>query len=331
MPASVNIFQPLCDELTGKNRDLYLPASRILRVVPASRPEDSVYNFEQLSFNPIRVIPIASSRIRYARTFQQHAEVSEKIATLNFEVTPFTSFEVILDNVELSLTDGDVSVLTESTGCSPPVKCCSRDDITIIYKLTPNYAGFNPKDPVFVSILQISLRARVLISDECQPIILMEWRSNVEFLAPSKSIFKYPNGHLVPDAGTGLSARPNLLARDIGSPVLNRTSYLSKDHTVILSFSGPQTVQVGKAFYWEVFISNRSEKLRRFGLSAVPLLKNTSLKKHITKASSSSLASGVDEDVAAAVADDNIIYGKHKDATASETELLCLSTDITVG
>lgn len=330
MPASVNIFQPLCEESAGKNRGLYLPASRILRVIPASRPEDSVYSFEQLSFNPIRVIPIASSRIRYARSLQQHAKSCEKIATLNFEVTPFTSFEVILENVELSLAKGGVSVLTESTGCSPPVKCSSRDDITIIYRLTPNYSGFNPKDPNFVSILQISLRARVLISDECQPIILMEWRSNVEFSAFPENTLKQPDRHLLRD-GLHVSTRPSLLVRDMVDPAANRTSYLHRDHTVVLSFSGPRNVQVGKIFHWNVFVSNHSDKSRRFGLSAIPLLKSTNIKKHIAKASSSSFGSGVEEDVGVAVADDNIIYGRQKDATASETELLCLSTDIAVG
>lgn len=314
--------------------DPYLPASRILRVIPAPRPEDPVYTVQQSSSSPIRIIPVASARIRYSHPDKPTSSPSQ-VANLDFEVTPFTTYEVVLDRAELSLADGSVESITEPIGFTPPIKCRARDDITIVYKLTPDWEA-NPASPTdsINSVLDISLRVTVLISNDCQPRISMSWRTSVDFSAPLKRTSRPSSQDLqriirpmslpvVPD-----QALKERVSEPDSAP--NRTSYCPKGSRVTISFSGPLNVEMGKPFHWEVFIVNRSRRTRKFGLSAIPLRKRTNLRRHIARPSSSA-ASGKGREVAEAVLDENIIYGKQKDTTPYETELLCLSTDIKIG
>ncbi|PGH15549.1 hypothetical protein AJ79_02331 [Helicocarpus griseus UAMH5409] len=352
IPGSVNVFQSLTGGAYEQHSNPlpFLPASRLLRVVPAAQAEGSLYRVQQLTQRPIRIIPIASARIRYSR-LNTYSSKPTTIASLDFEVTPFTNFDVILEKTDLALFNGQVESLTTGSGIEPPVTCRPRDDTTFVYKLTPEYGmdiapspSPSPATTAAVYVLDISLGAVICISETCRPRICMQWRTNVDFSMPLNPTFGGPSQVLqrnnrpaslpmTPSQNGGGSIPPPTPGGSVGAPATHkrRSSYLAPDIGVTISFSGPSSVEVGKPFYWDVFIVNRGQKQRKFAMAAVPRRKRTDARKHIARPSSSSLASRREEDVAEAVTDENIVYAMQKNAIPYETELVCLSTDVRVG
>jgi hypothetical protein len=250
-------------------------------------------------------------------------------------VTPLIHFEVILGKAHLNLSDGNVENMTESAGFSPPITCRPRDDVTLVYKLTPKY-GLDPTPSTTANIcaLDISLGATILVSEECRPKISMQWTTNVDFSLPLNPTFGGPSQVLQRNnRPTNLPMTPTHGASTPTSGVLplNRKAYFSADIGVTISFSGPVNVEVGKAFHWDIFIVNRSGKARKFAMAAVPRRKGTESRKHVARPSSSSVSSRTEGQIAEAVADENIVYAMQKNATPYETDLICLSTDIRVG
>ncbi|EFE29854.1 uncharacterized protein ARB_03195 [Trichophyton benhamiae CBS 112371] len=318
-PASTNIFQPLT--ATGEDIDPYLPASRILRLVPSTQPEGSMYNIQQTSYHPIRIIPAASARIRYSRSTTVLKKLSTT-ASLDFEATPFTSYEIVLEEANLSLTNGTVEPLAQAIGFSPPISCPARDDISLVYKLISS--DFADGAPV-TSMLDISLKVTVLVSDECRPKISMRWRTSVDFSRPTNQSL----------GGVSNTLRRSVISRGSDQSTQEPTtpqvtSFAPTDHGVKISFFGPPSVEVGKPFDWDVFIVNTSTKARKFGLSAVPFRRRSDARTHVPRPSSSSSIKRADE-VAEAVVDENIVYAMQQNAAPHETDLLCLSTDSKIG
>ncbi|EEQ90363.1 uncharacterized protein BDCG_05483 [Blastomyces dermatitidis ER-3] len=349
---SVNVFQSLVENVPQgqSNPQPFLPASRLLRVVPAAQEEASSYRVRQIKQRPFRIIPIASARIRYSR-LNTYSSKPTTIASLDFEVTPFTNFDVILEKTELTLLDGQVESLTTDNGYALPVTCRPGDDMTLVYKLTP-VPGMEATSSTtaVVYVLDISLGATICVSDECRPRISMKWRTNVDFSFPLNPTFGGPSQVLqrsnrptslpmTPSqsggGGGGTTPAAAYAASAAALATNKRSTYISTtDIGVTISFSGPSSVEVGKPFHWDVFIVNRSEKAKKFAMAAVPRRKRADVRssRHISRPSASSVSCGRrDEQIAEAVTDENIVYAMQKNAIPYDTELICLSTDIRVG
>jgi hypothetical protein len=334
IPASTNILQPLSSDKAFPQKDPFLPASRLLRVVPASYSEDPIYNIQQESGHPIRVVPAASARIRYSR-LNTYSGRPTTVASLDFEVTPFLNCDVVFDKAELHMTDGTIETLSDATGLVPPLSCRPRDDVTLIYKLTPEYGPDpNPSTTVMISMLDIRLEAVIKLADDCYPRILMQWRTNVDFSLALNPTFGGPSQALQRNnRPASLPMTPN---QSNGGLPPSRTSFRERaysvaDMGVTVSFSGPDNVVVGKPFSWNVFIVNRSTTPRKFALIAIPRRKRADPRSHVARPSSSSLTSRMEDQVAEAVTDDNIVHAMQKSVAGQEGELVCLSTDLRVG
>ncbi|KAL4879530.1 TRAPP trafficking subunit Trs65-domain-containing protein [Aspergillus karnatakaensis] len=334
IPASTNVLQPLTTDPAFGQKDPFLPASRLLRVVPAKYNEDPIYNVHQESGHPLRIVPAASARIRYSRlnTFSGQPTT---IANLDFEVTPFLNCEVVFDKADLRLSEGSIEILTDSAGLVPPVKCYPRDDITLIYKLTPE-DGPDSSTTVSMSVLDISLEATIKVADNCTPRILMQWTTNIDFSMALNPNFGGPSQALQRiNRPTSLSTLPSQAAAAMGTPT-NRFSmrgraYSTTDMGVTMSFSGPPSVEVGKPFSWSVFIVNRSTTPRKFAMVAIPRRKVANARGHVARPSSSSMSNRRSDQVAEAVTDDNIVHAMQKSVAGQEADLVCLSTDVRVG
>lgn len=339
VPASMNVFQSLSQDPSMKDAAPYLPASRLLRVVPATQTEEPIYNIQQQSQHPIRIIPAASARIRYSR-LNTYSGRPTTIASLDFEVTPFASYEVVLQKAQLTLSDGLVEELSNVSGLVTPIPCRPKDNVTLIYRLTPEY-GPEPDPPTtaMVSILEISLGAIIQVASDCHPRVSMMWKTNVDFSTPLNPIFGAPSQVLQRNnRPTSLSMAPSHGASSSFSNIApsNRSSLRERAHSttelgMTISFSGPPNVEVGKAFHWDVFIVNRSGKARKLALIGIPRRKRADPKKHVARPSSSSTMSRKEDQVAEAVTDENIVYAMQKNAAPHETELVCLSIDVRVG
>ncbi|KAI9371201.1 TRAPP trafficking subunit Trs65-domain-containing protein [Aspergillus egyptiacus] len=336
VPASTNVLQPLSTDPAMNQKDPFLPASRLLRVVPANHSEDPIYNVLQESGHPMRIVPAASARIRYSR-LNSFCSRPTTIASLDFEVTPFLTCEVIFNKADLRLSDGSIEILTDGTGLVPPVTCHPRDDVTLIYKLTPDHGpDSRPATTVMVSTLEISLEAIIKVADNCQPRILMQWTTNIDFSMALNPNFGGPSQALqrvnrptslstLSQAGTANGG----IQTNKSSP--RESAYSATDMGVTVSFSGPPSVEVGKPFSWSVFIVNRSTTPRKFAMIAIPRRKLTSTKGHVARPSSSSMANRRSDEVAEAVTDDNIVHAMQKSMTGQEADIVCLSTDVRVG
>ncbi|KAE8135425.1 TRAPP trafficking subunit Trs65-domain-containing protein [Aspergillus pseudotamarii] len=336
IPASTNILQPLSSDNAFPQKDPFLPASRLLRVVPAQYSEDPIYNVQQQSGHPIRVVPAASARIRYSR-LNSYSGRPTTVASLDFEVTPFLNCEVVFDKAELHMSDGTIETLSDASGLVPPISCRPRDDVTLIYKLTPEYGPDpNPSTTVMVSILDIRLEAIIKLSNNCNPRILMQWRTNVDFSMALNPMFGGPSQALQrTNRPASLPMTPNQSNTAAGGPPsrssFRERAYSVADMGVTVSFSGPASVVVGKPFSWKVFIVNRSTTPRKFALIAIPRRKRADPRSHVARPSSSSLTSRREDQVAEAVTDDNIVHAMQKSVVGQEVELVCLSTDLRVG
>ncbi|KAE8394323.1 TRAPP trafficking subunit Trs65-domain-containing protein [Aspergillus alliaceus] len=336
IPASTNILQPLSSDKAFPQKDPFLPASRLLRVVPAQYSEDPIYNVQQQSGHPIRVVPAASARIRYSR-LNSYSGRPTTVASLDFEVTPFLNCDVVFETAELQMSDGTIETLSEAPGLVPPITCRPRDDITLIYKLTPEYGPDpNPSTTVMVSILDIRLEAVIKLSDNCNPRILMQWRTNVDFSIALNPTFGGPSQALQRNNRPASLPMTPSQSNVVGGTPPSRSSFRERaysvaDMGVTVSFSGPANVVVGKPFSWNVFIVNRSTTPRKFALIAIPRRKRADPRSHVARPSSSSLTSRQEDQVAEAVTDDNIVHAMQKSVAGQEAELVCLSTDLRVG
>ncbi|KAL4950607.1 TRAPP trafficking subunit Trs65-domain-containing protein [Aspergillus filifer] len=337
VPASTNVLQPLTTDPGFEIKDPFLPASRLLRVVPAKYSEDPIYNVLQESGHPTRIVPAASARIRYSR-LNSFSGRPTTIANLDFEVTPFLNCEVVFDKADLRLSDGTIKLLTDGPGLAPPVTCYPRDDITLMYKLTPEY-GPDSRDSttVLVSTLDISLEAIIKVADDCNPRILMQWTTNIDFSMALNPNFGAPSQALQrTNRPTSLSTRPSRANTASGEnqmrrPSLRERAYSAADMGVTMSFSGPPSVVVGKPFSWSVFIVNRSSTPRKFSMVAIPRRKVSNARGHVARPSSSSMSNRRSDQVAEAVTDDNIVHAMQKSVAGQEADLICLSTDVRVG
>ncbi|KKA16878.1 hypothetical protein T310_9492 [Rasamsonia emersonii CBS 393.64] len=337
IPASSNVLEALSADPLLRSANPFLPASRLLRVVPATQTEDPIYNIWQQAQHPIRIVPAANARIRCSR-LNTFSSWPTTIASLDFEVTPFLNCDVVFDKAELALSDGHVENLSNVPELKPPITCRPRDDVTLVYKLIPEYGPeSNPSTTAMVSTLDISLEAVIQVSDDCKPRISMQWRTNVDFSMPLNPTFGGPSQVLQRNnRPSSLSMTSGQGGTSSGVPPLKRSSFRERAHSitqsgVTISFSGPVDVEVSKPFRWDVFIVNRSMTPRKFAMIAIPRRKRVDPRKHVARPSSSSTSSRKEEQLAEAVTDESIIHAMQKNAAGQDADLISLSTDIRVG
>ncbi|KXG45661.1 TRAPP II complex, Trs65 [Penicillium griseofulvum] len=332
VPASTNMLQSLSIDKSFNHKEPFLPASRLLRVVPTTYNEDPIYNIQQQHGHPFRVVPAASARIRYSR-LSSYTGIPMTVASLDFEVTPYLTCEVSFDKANLQLSEGTIESLSDTPGLTLPISCRPRDDVTLMYKLTPEYGPeTNPSSTALVSTLDIALEAIILVDDDCKPRISMQWRTNVDFSVALNPTYGGPSPALQrTNRPTSLSVSTQVGVTPSHRSSLRERAYSVTDVGITISFSGPVRVQVGSVFTWHVFIVNRSNVPRKFALIAIPKRKRVDPRGHVARPSSSSIASRKEDQVAEAVTDDNIVHARQKSVAGQEVELISLSTDIRVG
>ena len=336
VPASTNMLQSLSGNKSLAQKEPFLPASRLLRVVPTTSTEDPIYHIQQQHGKSFRVVPAASARIRYSR-LNSYSGLPTTVASLDFEVTPYLSCEVSFDKADLRLSDGTIEPLSDIPGLSLPLSCRPRDDVTLVYKLTPEYGPeTSPSTTAMMSMLDISLGAVILLADDCRPRISMEWRTTIDFSLALNPTFGGPSQALQRNNRPTSLTMPVSHSSQQSTATANRSSlreraYSVTDVGVTISFSGPMRVQVGTPFSWDVFIVNRSSVPRKFALIPIPRRKRADPMGHVARPSSSSITSRKEDHVAEAVTDDNIVHAMQKSVAGQEAELISLSTDIRVG
>ena len=350
MPAQFNLFESLQDDPSLGGAAPYLSASRVSRLTPATNAvKEGLRPLRQYTKRTFGAVHAASARLRYSRLKGYEARPTV-LASLEFEVAPNVRCNLSLEKVDLKLARGSVEPLTTDSSLMVPLTCQPRDQVVLLYRFTPDEdLDMSTANTLHAKGLEISISAIALVSEDCQPRILMRWRTSVDFYAPLNPSYGGPSQLLqrphrpssLPVPATlgptstvvstaSSSAKGSLSGTDstssVGVDAGRYRASSSGEVGVTITFSGPEHVYVGEAFKWDVFVVNRSNKIRMLALLALPKSR-TGARRHISKSSSSSTGVREDDQVAEAVVDENVLYAMQKNALIEAAGLINLSTD----
>ncbi|KAI9755805.1 MAG: hypothetical protein M1815_004585 [Lichina confinis] len=313
VPAGINLLEPLQGDPTMAHVKPYLSATRVSRVVPVTRPPAKPSRrLESGLSRTFRTVSATNFRVRYAR-LHTHLPAPSVNASLDFEVTPLAGCDVELQGLSLSLEEGDVSPLVEPSHGSLPL-----------------------------AILEVVMRLKAMVSDECSPLITVRWRTSVDF-----SIASRPAGSVSPRAQLGAdeTAFASLMANDPDALEDSETE-IQADHSdnqadensaraamhsseeaqwsgMTITISGPPKVCVGEVFLWRVFIVNRSRASKELALMVMPR------RRRLTKAiGPQTLWTDDSSTLAEAVLDQPTLHQTQKATVMDPAEVICLTTDV---
>lgn len=352
-PLEANVLEPIRNMPGLRENPPYLAASRLERFVLKPKLTESKVRIEGLLQKTYKILPVATTRIRYSRT-SGGTSTLDMMASLDIELNTYVGAEASIEKAEMSLTHG---IVDDFMSESLPIQCRPHDLLTLLYKLSPgkSQSGIIRDDSNIVSsmptstldVLSTSVVIKMRLSDSCQPLIKMDWVTNVDFFQALNPSFVGPN-----QAIQQMSRPSNLPSAYIDNHHLNTKDLMtgaasSMGTAVTISFTAPkEPVNVGQKFSWQVLIANRSN--RTIKLAVVPLprvYRSTSqaqnfARRHAPKSSTASFhpterrhtRSGEEFDIAQAIVDENVVYAmQHSHHLPSETDLISLTPEIIVG
>ncbi|KAL8715255.1 MAG: hypothetical protein Q9220_001213 [cf. Caloplaca sp. 1 TL-2023] len=345
-PASTNILEALGTDLGFRGIRPQLTVQRLDRINKASPllvPEQVVRSKPQ---HPLPAFPAISVRVRYFKSGAFTGGQSV-IASLDIETSPFQDDQVQLMDVNMRLSEGVVEDLCTGTACKLPMTCQPRDSVVFLFRLVPNddrTPGLNSE--LRSESLDVSINARILLSNLCRPSIHMKWKTIVDFPTvlnpnyggPSQrmqrsqrpaSLLTTPSGETSNSASQGPDG--GLGEPKIGGQQQQATAIPNLGIT--LTLTGPKEVHVGQPFTWDVFLVNRSDKSRKLAIVVIPKRKAGEHKSHMSRTSMSAVAVGQRRDIdhADAVMDANRLYAMQKSNRKDAAQIVCLSTDVRLG
>ncbi|EKG19452.1 hypothetical protein MPH_03315 [Macrophomina phaseolina MS6] len=253
-PLSGNLLEAFTRDPALKGIKPHLSASRITKVAPAPSVERDL--------------------LRPLQNASRHLSI---FASFDFEVTGMSGYSLILNEVDLSLSDGRVEQCGPNLGSDSENTYKTGDQVALLYKLIPNNVSKDFTVPMNIHALDVRIRAKVLLSEECQPEVVIDWRTNVDIAHVLKSKLRVPD-HLLgrsahqrnvssinassPSKPTGPDSLPYLEAGQ-------QEAQASGDIDIAVTVVGPERVYVAEPFVWDVFIVNRSERARRLEFQVI--------------------------------------------------------------
>ncbi|KAL8975188.1 MAG: hypothetical protein Q9197_000580 [Variospora fuerteventurae] len=345
--ASLNVLEPLSGDVGLQGMKPQLTASRLVRININHDTTVKDQVIESRPQKPFPARPAISARIRYSKS---GAYTGRRciIASLDIETAPFQDDEIELSDVMMQLSDGSAEDLCKGQAINLPMKCQPKDNIVFLFRLLP----FD--DPTSDSgvrsnsrTLDISIDARVLVSDVCRPKIQMRWKTLVDFSTalnpkygtPAQALqrSKRPSSLSVP---SGMGNRgPNETSPMDVNDLSAASQHLSIPNIgLTLTFTAPKDVYVGQPFTWDVFLVNHSPKPRRLAMMVIPARSSGNYTNHISKTNVST-ATGKDEngigrshhDYAEAIMDDKTLYAMQKRLAKNDVGIVSLSPEVRMG
>ena len=351
VPASVNLLEPLSHDPLLEGVEPRLTASRLSRVQPLNRDlvgGNHVLKTAHTSRFP--AVPAISSRIHYTRS-KNHAGKASLVASLDLETSPFSNVDIELERIAMTLSEGSSEDLVGPHRPIPWV--CRPNDLAVcLFRLTLNTSLPDGPSASAAQMVEVSIDATILASQNCKPEIHMRWKTGVDFSAALNPIYgapgqsmqrnrrptslpvtpALPNSNTVPISTREDDEAPPLSPN--GSHTRQRAASIG-DLGVTVTFSAPKTVWVGVPFKWNVLVLNGSSRPRRLSIIAIPRRKRD-WKGHVPKSSTASQG-GIhlkEGDIADAVIDDNVLYAMQRNNVASSeprSQILCLNTEVKIG
>lgn len=350
IPGSINLLKPLSQDPYLNGPPPRLTATRLSRMQLDRGGYERKQFFQLVCNSSFRAVPAMASRIHYTRS-KNNAGKASLVASLDIEMAPYSSEDIQIASVSMSLSEGITEDLVNSHVSA--LRTYRPKDIAVfLFRLTlenspSNESSFNPGQS-----LDVAVDAIVLFTGSCNPRITMRWKTGVDFSAALNPSYGTPGQSMqrsrrpanlpFPPAATShsttsvtngdLEERP---PSPSGLPKRQRALSVG-DLGVTVTFTAPTTVLVGNAFKWQVLTYNGSSRPRRLAVIAIPHRKRDFKGHRSTPSSSSSGGAGktVKRDVPDAVIDENLLYALHKGASnllEPQWQVVCLSTEIRLG
>ncbi|KIW67876.1 hypothetical protein PV04_07091 [Phialophora macrospora] len=350
-PLEANILEPMRCMPGLKDNPPYLAASRLERVLPVTVAHKHRTHIQNVPSRRHKAVPATMTRIRYQKV-NNFSVTPSTIALLDMDVIPFVQIDATIRQVDLSLKNGRTESLMPGF---LPMECRSGDCLTFLYKLhqtqDPNLApGIGLSNPN-VDVLSIIIKLDIRLSEICQPVLVMDWTTHVDFTQALNPSFGPPSQPIqrqnrptslpvnnlngVPPAVTGFATS------------LQPTFDVTARSGVSISFTAPtEPVIVGKAFIWRVLVVNHSSKMAKIAIIPLPRIQRlvthaqSFAKRHAPKSSTASFHpserrhtnDGEDIDIAQAIVDENVVYAMHhSNSVPPETDLMALTAELRIG
>ncbi|KAH5653689.1 hypothetical protein HBI51_061910 [Parastagonospora nodorum] len=335
VPTALNLLQAFESDPALDGVHPRLSAMRINKIAPnsASVVKEMVRPIRNGQRPLFRVLPALIWRIRYTRVHTSLSDLS-MIASLDLEVASYAAYDVRIKKVDLSLHGGEVTPFVNMQQTETVNK--PGDQLTYVYKIKPDITPDG--SPALGSkghYLTMHVSGEVIMSENCHPKIEIDWRTHVDFAPGSEQTAKMIKAaHRLSTPSMQAARTPNPDALPAHDTQAQGAEEEAKNAiNITLTISGPPKVTVGNIFTWNVFIVNRSDKVRKLAVLVIPKRKRD-FDQHVSHLSTSSV-SGVKVDkkdlLGNAVVDENIVYAKQKSARTETAELVCLTTDIRLG
>ncbi|KAL8650071.1 MAG: hypothetical protein Q9210_004042 [Variospora velana] len=342
--ASVNVLEPLSGDAGLQGMKPQLTASRLDRININNDTTVKDLAIRSRPRKPFPARPAISARVRYSKS---GAYTGRRciIASLDIETAPFQDDEIELSDVMMQLSDGSAEDLCKGQAINLPMTCQPKDNIVFLFRLLPfddqtSDSGVRSNSRT----LDISIDARVLVSDVCRPKIQMRWKTLVDFSTALNPKYGAPAQALQ------RSNRPSSLPvpSDMGNRGPDETSPIdfndvsaASQHLSIpnigltLTFTAPKDAYVGQPFTWDVFLVNHSPKPRRLAIVVIPARSSGDYTNDVSKIDVST-AMGKDingrrHDYAEAIMDENTLYAMQKRLAKNDVGIVCLSPEVRMG
>jgi hypothetical protein len=348
VPAGMNLLESFGDDPSLGDVKPRLSALRVSRVAPGGLAgREMMRPLRNVSRQAIKVYPAINARVKYSRPGMSPTNPSV-IASLDVDITPFAGCEIMLTKVQLDVTGGSIEDLNTAPGMKLPITGLPQDDITFLYRITPDDLDVTNK--TLIRALDISIAATANWSAVCKPQISMSWTTSLDFTPPVNPGFVLPTQPIqrshrpsqlsiggstfetVPTVSALASTRPDALPSVDITTRQQRNSSIP-DFGVTMTFVGPSSenpIYPGVPFFWSIFIVNRSDRPRKLALIALPKRRRTEAR--ITRPPSTGHArQRKDPKIADAVVDENIVYAMQRNSAVESTDIVCLSSDTRVG
>ncbi|KAL8871878.1 MAG: hypothetical protein Q9174_002391 [Haloplaca sp. 1 TL-2023] len=342
IPASPNVLESLAGDPALRGVRPRLTALRLDRISASTARVSSEQGIRSKPQKPFSAVPAISARVRYSRSSAPSNRPCTT-ASLDVETSPFQDEKVELTDVRMQLDNGSVEDLCIGRALNLPLTCGPRDNTIFLFRLMPNADHMqDPSINATSQTLDISLDACVLSADSCQPRIKMRWKTMVDFTAALNARHRGlgqnlqrnsrpPSTPIGPDKEMSEDVDTARGSNEKAQQQQQATS--ASELGLTLTLTGPKDVYVGQPFTWDVFVVNRSNKVRKLGLMVIPRRRFGEHKSHMSKTSISATTSSQrrDMDHADAIMDENRLYAIQKSNSKEAVDIVCLSTDVRLG
>ncbi|KAK7511535.1 TRAPP trafficking subunit Trs65-domain-containing protein [Phyllosticta citriasiana] len=271
-PLSGNLLEAFSRDPALQGIKPHLSASRITKVAPTATVERELLRpLQNAGRRMFRAVPALTWRLRYTKSYAPINDVSI-FASFDFEVNGMAGYSLSLNQVDLSLSDGRVEACGHRLGADVSNTFRYGDQVVLLYKLIPNEISKDFTVPMHIHALDVRIRAKMLISEDCQPEVAIDWRTNVDVAHVLKTKLKVPDHLLGRSAHHRNSAGSPMRSPGPVSPTYTEGSQDSGAPGAIglaITVSGPERVYVAEPFIWDIFIVNRAEKERQLEFQVI--------------------------------------------------------------